>query len=135
MRGEGIYATNIRAIMHHNHRGLEDEVACGYRGDRRTFYLDLYDRRKDTAYEIKSCERDLTSGYGLNFIGKKNYLICPPNLVIKAGNYLDELGLQHVGIIAMSVNEDVCCEEINNPTEYLLVSHVSMLIRECKEVR
>ena len=28
-----------------------------------------------TCYEIKSCKEDFNSGYGLNFIGEKNYLV------------------------------------------------------------
>lgn len=113
MRGEGIYASNVRAYMHSAYNNLQDEVPCRKKSDdsRVTRYCDLYDETKDTAYEIKSCRRDLESGYGLNWIGKYNYLICPPDLVIRAAEYLDSLGKDFVGIIAMDVSDSIEARE------------------------
>ncbi len=32
-------------------------------------------------FEIKSCVADFKSGNGLNFIGDRNYIVCPPEMV------------------------------------------------------
>ncbi len=66
-----------------------------------------------TCYEIKSCKADFKSGFGVNFVGEKNYLVMPMKTYKEVINDIPE----NIGVLCpISVNKDKF-GEFENPTE------------------
>ena len=69
-----------------------------------------------TCYEVKSCKADYNSGYGMNFVCEKNYLVMTMN-TYKEIMY-DEKLPWHVGILVPVPFGDKLEDEFHNPTDY-----------------
>ena len=52
-----------------------------------------------TCYEIKSCKEDFNSGYGLNFIGEKNYLVMTMETYKAVLSELPKKGCGSIGVM------------------------------------
>lgn len=69
-----------------------------------------------TCYEIKSCKEDFNSGYGLNFVGEKNYLVMTMDTYKAVLPDLPGKGCSSIGImVAVPVNRSAV-DEFECPT-------------------
>ena len=65
------------------------------------------------AFEIKSCKADLNSGCGLNFVGKRNFIVVPEfgwdKSFAEAYHKLAEIDRGDVGILTIDKRGTICC--------------------------
>ena len=71
-------------------------------------------------FEMKSCNSDLKSGWGMNFVGDRNFLVVPGSTTARrlgnnvingedALHYLDSRGFQSVGVLKVAKDGKIEC--------------------------
>lgn len=69
-----------------------------------------------TCYEIKSCKEDFNSGYGLNFVGEKNYLVMTMETYKAVLPDLPKKGCGSIGVMVAVPQHRTAVEEFECPT-------------------
>ena len=76
-----------------------------------------------TCYEIKSCKEDFNSGYGLNFVGEKNYLVMTMETYKAILPELPKKGCGSIGVM-VAVPQDRKAED-----EFLCPTPITDMLR------
>lgn len=69
-----------------------------------------------TCYEIKSCKEDFCSGYGLNFVGEKNYIVMTMETYKAVLPELPKKGCGSIGVMVAVPQHSSAVEEYSCPT-------------------
>ena len=69
-----------------------------------------------TCYEVKSCKEDFNSGYGLNFVGEKNYLVMTMDTYKAVLPDLPKKGCGSIGIMVAVPQNRSAEDEFDCPT-------------------